>query len=320
MDFATRDRYRHVVEAVARHSRLTEAEVAQMTVQLAADAARRMGRADRSAHVGFYLIDRGLKMLERRAEVRWSLPTRVERAIQRFPLAFYVGGIALVTLLVTCGFVHLALALGTQGRMLVLLSLVFVPGASQLAVALLNWLSTLLVKPCLLPRLDYSSGIAPDCRTMVVVPTMLTHAEGIDRLIESLEIHYLANRDEHLHFALLTDYRDADAEHLPGDQELLRRVQTGVEMLNRPVSSPAALERRRGPVDGLRAQAGKTHGIQRPSPRRFPPGVFHVRRGDGRFAGHQVRHHARHRHPVAARCRPAARRHHGPSVEPSGVR
>ena len=233
MDFATRDRYRHVVEAIARHSRLTEAEVAQVAVQLAADAARRMGRADRSAHVGFYLIDRGLKMLERRAEVRWSLPTRVERAIQRLPLAFYVGGIALVTLLVTCGFVHLALALGTQRWMLVLLSLVFVPGASQLAVALLNWLSTLLVKPCLLPRLDYSSGIAPDCRTMVVVPTMLTHAEGIDRLIESLEIHYLANRDEHLHFAILTDYRDADAEHLPGDQKLLRRVQTSVEMLNR---------------------------------------------------------------------------------------
>jgi hypothetical protein len=31
----------------------------------------------------------------------------------------------------------------------------------------------------------------------------------VDRLIETLEIHHLANRDQHLHFALLTDFRDA---------------------------------------------------------------------------------------------------------------
>jgi cyclic beta-1,2-glucan synthetase len=59
-------------------------------------------------------------------------------------------------------------------------TLVFLLCASQLAVALMNWLSTLLVKPRLLPRLDYSSGIAPECRTMVVVPTMLTSLEAGD--------------------------------------------------------------------------------------------------------------------------------------------
>ncbi len=112
-------------------------------------------------------------------------------------------------------------------------TLVFLLCASQLAVALMNWLSTLLVKPRLLPRLDYSSGIASDCRTMVVVPTMLTSLEGVDRLIETLEIHHLANRDQHLHFALLTDFRDAPEEVLPGDRVLLQRARAGVEMLNR---------------------------------------------------------------------------------------
>jgi cyclic beta-1,2-glucan synthetase len=52
---------------------------------------------------------------------------------------------------------------------------------------------------------------------MVVVPTMLTSIEGVDRLIETLEIHHLSNRDKHLHFALLTDFRDAAAEDLPGE-------------------------------------------------------------------------------------------------------
>ena len=95
------------------------------------------------------------------------------------------------------------------------------------------WLSTLLVKPTLLPRLDYSGGIPEDCRTMVVVPTMLANGAGVDRLIETLEIHHLANRDEHLHFALLTDFRDAPAEIMPGDDILLQRARVGIELLNR---------------------------------------------------------------------------------------
>ena len=233
MDFATRDRYRHVVETIARHSRLTEAEVTRQAVQLAAAGASHAGLANRRAHVGFYLTDHGLPMLERLAGVRLPWRTLAERGIRRFPLAFYAGGIAMLTLLMTWGFVYHARRLDTHGWQLVALTLVLAVATSQLAVALMNWLSALLVKPCLLSRLDYSSGIAPDCRTMVVIPTMLTNAGTIDRLIESLEIHYLANRDDHLHFALLTDFRDALEETTPGDQDLLRRAGDGIARLNR---------------------------------------------------------------------------------------
>jgi hypothetical protein len=115
----------------------------------------------------------------------------------------------------------------------VVLGLLFLAGASQLAVSLMNWLSTLLVKPRLLPRLDFSSGIPSDSRTMVVVPTMLVSPDGVDRLLESLEIHYLANRDPHLHFALLTDVLDAAQEVLAGDEVLVTRVRDGIGLLNR---------------------------------------------------------------------------------------
>ncbi len=40
---------------------------------------------------------------------------------------------------------------------------------------------------------------------MVVVPTMLSNAEAVADLLEGLEVRYLANRDDNLHFALLTD-------------------------------------------------------------------------------------------------------------------
>ncbi len=232
MDFPTRDRYRHSVEFLARHSRRTEAEVAADAIRLAADRARLKGREDRAAHVGYYLIDHGLAQLGRQVGVRWPWRTILERGIQRWPLTFYAGGIATITLLATLAFVRQAPASGPPEGKFIFFAVVFLLCASQLAVALMNWLSTLLIQPRLLPRLDYSAGIAPDCRTMVVVPTMLTSRAGVDRLIETIEIHHLANRDPHLHFALLTDFRDAPEENLPGDEELLQRARAGVAMLN----------------------------------------------------------------------------------------
>src|SRR5207248_9754300 len=70
MDFATRDRYRHVVEILSRHSALSEIEMARKAVELAQESAQQKGREDRTAHVGFYLIDKGLPRLERASGAR----------------------------------------------------------------------------------------------------------------------------------------------------------------------------------------------------------------------------------------------------------
>jgi cellobiose phosphorylase len=233
MDFSTRDRYRHSVELIARHSQLSEAEVAQKAVQLAGESASEKGRDDRAAHVGFYLIDKGRSKLGRETEVHWPLPMIIEQGIQRFPLTFYTGGIGLLTLLATTGFIQQAYRLDIRGWTLIFFTLVFLVCFSQLAVALMNWLSTLLVQPRALPRLDFSGGIPPDCRTMVVVPTMLASLKDVDHLVETLEIHHLANRDPNLHFGLLTDFRDASQEILPEDESLIDRARTGIEILNR---------------------------------------------------------------------------------------
>jgi cyclic beta-1,2-glucan synthetase len=53
-DFATRDRYRHVIEAVGRREGARECAAARRAVDLAREA-----QSDEERHVGFYLIDRG---------------------------------------------------------------------------------------------------------------------------------------------------------------------------------------------------------------------------------------------------------------------
>ncbi|MHB1099578.1 MAG: cyclic beta 1-2 glucan synthetase, partial [Burkholderiales bacterium] len=58
-DFATRDQYRHAIEAIARNSSCSELAVAREAIVLAQMAAERLGIHERSAHVGYYLIDHG---------------------------------------------------------------------------------------------------------------------------------------------------------------------------------------------------------------------------------------------------------------------
>ena len=68
---------------------------------------------------------------------------------------------------------------------------------------------------------------------MVVVPTLLTTQEEIAAQVERLEIHHLASPEGDLHFALLSDWIDADAEHADGDAELVAFAREGIEGLNR---------------------------------------------------------------------------------------
>ena len=77
-----------------------------------------------------------------------------------------------------------------------------------------------------------AEGIPPEHRTLVVVPTMLSRAEGVAELLEALEVRFLANRDVQLHFGLLTDFEDAPQETMPADDELVRLAKDGVEQLN----------------------------------------------------------------------------------------
>ena len=86
--------------------------------------------------------------------------------------------------------------------------------------------------------MDFSQGIPSELRTLVVVPTMLGNSQNIEELIESLEVRFLANRDDHLHFGLLTDFHDAVEETLPEDERLLRLARQGIEALNDKYRNP----------------------------------------------------------------------------------
>ncbi|MGD8874102.1 MAG: glucoamylase family protein, partial [Gammaproteobacteria bacterium] len=234
-DFATRDRYRHVVEDVARsctNSSCSELTVATEAIALAQAAAGRLGPEDRSAHVGFYLIDRGRQTLERVVGCRLPWRSRIIRASRQFRLYLYLGPILLLTLVATAVVLHAFGGFSPGDWRYWFFAITGIFGTSALAASLVNLLVTLVLPPRVLPRLDFSNGIPAVHRTMVVVPTLLSRPQEIDDLLEALEIRYLGNRDANLYFALLTDFRDAPECTQPGDAAVLDYARAAVEALN----------------------------------------------------------------------------------------
>jgi cyclic beta-1,2-glucan synthetase len=232
MDFSTRDRYRHVVESIAKRSPLSEDEVAQAAVELAGSAGD-----GHSAHVGYFLVDEGRPRLERAVRMRRDPLLAARRLGRRLRFIVYGGAIAFLTIGTSTLFAFVAPTGRLPWWMLATLLVLLVIASSQLAVAIVHWAATLLVRPRLVPRLDFSKGIPPEHRTLVAVPTLLDGAE-IDGLLESLEVRYLANADGQLAFALVTDFRDAAQEKMEGDEALLQRARDGIDALNLRHAAP----------------------------------------------------------------------------------
>ena len=232
MDFNTRDHYRHVVEEIAKHSTFSEKEVALQAIHLARRSELANGPTNRKSHVGYYLIGKGLPELELSSRMRRSLYFRVKRVASYLPLTNYLGAIGLISIAVAEQVLKLSPGVASNPYWYWFLVTMLVLSASHFGVGIVNWLVTILVRPNRLPRMDYSDGIPDADKTLVAIPTMLVSKDSVKRLVEGLEVRYLANRDPNLKFCLLTDLRDAEQEVMPEDEELISLAAVGIEDLN----------------------------------------------------------------------------------------
>jgi cyclic beta-1,2-glucan synthetase len=238
MTFASRDKYRRAVERLARGAGRSEETVARQAVDLARPGRGPVLAGDtRRSHVGFYLIDEGRAELERAVGHRASIGGAIHRAVLSHPNVVFFGGIAggtmaaLLTLLLLAGVAVRRPA--WPGLLPLVVAFALLP-AIDLAVNVVNQLITAFLPPQTLPKLDLGEhgGIPPELRTAVVVPILLANVQAVREALENLEALFLANRGDHLHFALLSDFTDSPTEHREDDPPVLAAAVEGVRALN----------------------------------------------------------------------------------------
>ncbi len=249
MDFPTRDQYRHAIEDLARASARSELDVTRQAIargKRAALAAQKTGASPgaRSEDPGYYLISKGRPLLEQELGCRVPVKQWLLRAFLSGATPGYLTTIAVVTGLLLTLPLLAAHASGMSLGALVLLGFLAMIPASDLAVALINRAVMELVGPRALPRLELHDGVPPSLRALVVVPILMTSEAAIEEHVNHLEIHFLANPDGEIHFALLSDWIDAPSETMPEDDRLLGAAVDGIARLNaRHGSAPSGGER-----------------------------------------------------------------------------
>jgi cyclic beta-1,2-glucan synthetase len=238
MDFATRNLYRTAIEELGRGSHLTELQISQQVLATAAAA-----KTPRERDPGFHLISDGREKLER--SIGYHAPWRdwTSRIALTVGARDYVAAIAFMSALLLAIPLALMLRFEINDAMLWLLGVLGAIPAVDMAIALVNRAVTRGVGASRLPGLALRDGVPAELRTLVAMPVMLTSRAGVEEHLHRLEIHYLASPDDQLHFALLSDWADADSESLPTDDALLDVAILGIARLNRRYGPAAGGER-----------------------------------------------------------------------------
>lgn len=240
MDDVSRDLLRKRVEQLARRYHVSERRVAEQAVELAAHQAEQAIEANgaeqrtRREYAAYYLLEAaGLNRLQQalamcREARRYPLPSLGTRGSAAYfvpLLGCFVLALFVFAWWIGSGTVHMPL------EWLALVAALLLP-ASEWAVTASHWWIECRKKPIPLLRYEFSSGIPDDAATMVIVPVIWSTAEEVHELADRLELHYLANRDANLQFALLGDFTDASEEHHTGDEAVAAEAKRSIQALN----------------------------------------------------------------------------------------
>ena len=230
MDFRSRDRYRHAVEELAAPTGEGQLLLALKCVECARQAHARAADA-RAAHVGYHLIGGGRRAFEIGIAWRPNVTLRLRRLFFAWATLLYVGSIALGTAVLVGGALAYAAAHGWSGARLLIVALLTLVPATEVAIQLIQRVISYLIPPRRLPRFELDV-VPPSARTMVIVPTLFDSVERVHDLLSHLEVQALGNLDPRLHFAILSDFLDAETETEPQDKEILEAATRGIAALN----------------------------------------------------------------------------------------
>jgi cyclic beta-1,2-glucan synthetase len=245
MDFATRDRYRTQVERLARGSKVSEITVANKAVKSAADdnlervrrAAPTHGEREHEAliyrpsgHVGYYLTDDGRANLAEALGYRRTIFSRFRRWVRQNPEKWYFASMGVGTVAAQWAIARFAREIG--GFLPWPLRILALLPASEVAVQVVNYSVTRLIPPRPLAKMEFKEGVPARWKTVVAIPMLLGSVADATESAHQLQLHFLSNPDNNLRFALLADYTDASAPHMPEDGERFRTARDAIDALN----------------------------------------------------------------------------------------
>lgn len=212
MDYKTKIDYRNKIKAIAKKTKISEIYIAKKCLELAQN---KENDNEKQNHIGYYLIGEGKqKLLEILLNKKIKLLTNTQKMTIYIAIKVILSFIISVTL-------GSYLYMQTKKIIIAIIStlLLYIP-IETLIIQMMQYVLGKIVKPTLIPKLDFQKGIPKEYASFVVIPTILKNKQKVKELMKKLEVYYLANKSDNLYFALLGDCSESDKEKENFDKEI----------------------------------------------------------------------------------------------------
>ena len=223
MDYQTKEYYRGQIKEISKKTKISELYIARKVLEISS-----IQKNYKRSHVGYYLVDKGLEELYKKLQIRKKTHIEFKTKVK-----LYLGSILIISLI-------LSIMLGiwvkqyTQSVMAMLIGIIlFIIPISEVVTQIIQFISGKIVKPKLIPKIDFFNGVDKENTTIVVIPTIIKSAEKVKELMRKLEVFYLANKSTNIYFALLGDCTQSKKQYEIFDREIVQEGNKIAQELNK---------------------------------------------------------------------------------------
>lgn len=221
-DYKTKARYRDYIIKLAQKYDLSEVYVAKKAVECSKKYKK---------HVGFFLIG-DQKYLLKEALGKSGLSQRLlYKVFVPVRQALFVVTLLLIATILTLFTYNY---LNPQNVFLKICA-VIIPFSFYLEFAdkIVNYIIRKTVKPKILPRFNFSKTIDENNKTYVVMPTIISSLDKLDKMIEKMEVTYLANMSNNMYYMLLGDCCASNTKEIKMDKDIVEYAKKRLDELNK---------------------------------------------------------------------------------------
>ena len=209
MDYKTKIYYRNAIKEISNKTKISEIYIAKKCLELAKQS------SGKKAHIGYYLIDEGnielLEILQNK---------KIKKLAKSQKLGIYIFLKVVISLIISFALgLYIFNQIHSVWAFILTTLLVYVP-VEIIFIQIVQYVLSKIIKPKLIPKLDFQNGVPKEFATFVVIPTIIKNKEKIDEMFKKLEVYYLANKSENIYFALLGDASASQKQVEDFDEEI----------------------------------------------------------------------------------------------------
>ena len=189
MNVNTKTYYRNKTSEIAKKTKISEIYIAKKCLELSQNAKEKLETGEisnfKETHIGYYLIDEGINKL---AEVLQNKSIGIKKTVEK--VNNYISFIWCVTIafsLIFSALIYYNLASTIEYGIVysIILFLGLIIPIENIVTKTVQFVLSKIVKPKLIPKIDFRQGIPEEYSTMVVIPSIVKDKEKVKKCLKN---------------------------------------------------------------------------------------------------------------------------------------